>query len=153
IGRGIACELASIGFDVAIADLERDEDAEETLATVASRGARGMFVTCDVSDVEGHAAVIDAVRAELGPLTCLVNNAVVSVANRGDLPESSRESFGRLMRINLRGTFFLTQRVAAGFVAGEAANRYRSIINISSTNAYSVSTNRGEYCLSKSAIG
>src|SRR5690606_33724796 len=106
----------------------------------------------DVADLDGHQPMLDSLRASLGSLTCLVNNAGVSVASRVDLLHATPESFDRLMRINLRGPFFLTQRVASGFVANPAPGRYRSIINISSTNAYAASTNRGEYCLSKSAI-
>ena len=152
IGRGIAYALADAGFDVAVVDLERDADAEETLRGIRERGTRAEFVLCDVSDVDGHAAMLDAVRASLGPISCLVNNAGVSVAKRGDLLEATPESFDRLMRINLRGPFFLTQRVAAGFVAEPQAGHYRSIVNVSSANAFAASTNRGEYCLSKAAI-
>lgn len=152
IGRGIAYELASAGFDVGIADLEQDDDVTETLRGIAERGARAAFVAFDVADLDGHQPMLDSLRASLGSLTCLVNNAGVSVASRVDLLHATPESFDRLMRINLRGPFFLTQRVASGFVANPAPGRYRSIINISSTNAYAASTNRGEYCLSKSAI-
>jgi NAD(P)-dependent dehydrogenase (short-subunit alcohol dehydrogenase family) len=153
IGRGIAYVLAAAGFDVAVADLERDDDAEETLRGIRDHDARGEFVACDVADLDGHEGVLQAVRASLGPISCLVNNAGVSVARRGDLLEATPESFDRLMRINLRGPFFLTQRVAREFVANPKSEHYRSIINVSSANAYATSINRGEYCLSKSAIG
>lgn len=153
IGRGIAYELASAGFDVAVADLERDADAEETLQGVRGRGARAEFIACDVADLDGHEAILQTVRATLGPIGCLVNNAGVSVARRGDLLDATPESFDRLMGINLRGPFFLTQRVAREFIANPRSAHYRCIINVSSTNAYAVSTNRAEYCLSKSAIG
>lgn len=152
IGRGIVYALAVAGFDVAVADLDLDDDAEETLRGIDDRGARGLFVACDVADLDRHESVLQAVRGSLGPISCLVNNAGVSVARRGDLLEATPESFDRLMRINLRGPFFLTQRVAAGFLANPAADYYRSIINISSANAYAASTNRGAYCLSKAAI-
>jgi NAD(P)-dependent dehydrogenase (short-subunit alcohol dehydrogenase family) len=81
-----------------------------------------------------------------------VNNAGISVEKRGDLLETKPESFDRLMRVNLRGPFFLTQRVAAAFVADPRTDRYRSIINISSANAFAASINRGEYRLSKIAV-
>ena len=152
IGRGIAFALAEGGFDVAVADLEHDDDARQTLQGLRDRGVKAEFVRCDVADLDGHAAVLGAVRAALGPLSCLVNNAGVSVARRGDLLEATPESFDRLLRVNLRGPFFLTQRVAAGFVAEPRAGHYRCIVNISSANAFAVSTNRGEYCISKSAI-
>lgn len=153
IGRGIAWALAGAGFSVAVADLECDADAEETLEGVRERGVKAHFVKCDIADLDGHAAVIASVEQALGPITCLVNNAGISVAKRGDLLETTPESFDKLHQVNLRGPFFLTQRVAAGFVARPESQHYRCIVNISSANAFAASTNRGEYCLSKSAIG
>ncbi|HSV81251.1 MAG TPA: 3-ketoacyl-ACP reductase [Ramlibacter sp.] len=151
IGRGIAFALADAGFDVAIGDLSNDADADETLQGIRARGVRAEFVHCDVADVSRHEDVLDAVVAAVGPVSCLVNNAGVSVAQRGDLLEATPESFDRLIRVNLRGPFFLTQRFAARLVK-EPSDRYRAIVNISSANAFSASPNRGEYCLSKSAI-
>jgi len=152
IGRGIAYALAASGFDIAIADLAFDEDARETIDTLRARGGRAAFFACDVASIDQHAAVLDGVTRALGPLDCLVNNAGISVERRGDLLEVTPESFDRLMRVNLRGPFFLTQRVAAAFAADPRPERYRSIINISSANAFAASINRGEYCLSKSAV-
>jgi NAD(P)-dependent dehydrogenase (short-subunit alcohol dehydrogenase family) len=152
IGRGIALALAAQGFDVAIADLAQDEDANETVAGVRSRGMRAAFFACDVSDLESHPRLLDAIREQLGPVDCLVNNAGISVSRRGDLLEATPESFDQLLHVNLRGPFFLTQRVAAHFAADRESRHYRSIINISSANSFAASTNRGEYCLSKAAI-
>lgn len=152
IGRGIAYELAVAGFDVAVADLELDDDAAETLGGIRERGARGEFVQCDVADVDAHGAVLNAVRESLGPVSSLVNNAGISVERREDLLATTPESFDRLINTNLRGPFFLTQRVAAEFVSGGSRGHYRSIVNISSANAYAASINRAEYCLSKAAI-
>lgn len=154
IGRGIAYALARQGFDVTIGDLEQDADADETLGGIRERGGRATFVHCDVADIGAHAAVLDAAEQGTGPLHCLVNNAGISVARRGDLLEATPESFDLLMRVNLRGPFFLTQQMARRFVArgDRGAGGYRSIINVSSANAYAASPNRGEYCLSKSAV-
>jgi NAD(P)-dependent dehydrogenase (short-subunit alcohol dehydrogenase family) len=152
IGRGIAYALAQGGFDVVIGDLTRDADAEETLKGIAERGTRGAFVTCDVADINGHQAVIDRVEDAFGPLDCLVNNAGISVAKRGDLLETTPESFDQLMSVNLKGPFFLSQKIASRFLERRNDGRYRCIVNVSSANAFAVSPNRGEYCLSKSAV-
>jgi NAD(P)-dependent dehydrogenase (short-subunit alcohol dehydrogenase family) len=65
-------------------------------------------------------------------------------------------SYDEVMATNLKGPFFLTQRIARVMVeqvrAGEAAQPPR-IINIGSMSAYTSSTNRGEYCLSKAGMG
>jgi NAD(P)-dependent dehydrogenase (short-subunit alcohol dehydrogenase family) len=152
IGLGIACALAERGFDVAVADLVRDEAAERALEAIAAHGRRARFYVCDVADLDAPAALLAGGRADLGPLDCLVNNAGVSVERRGDLLDTTPESFDRLLRINLRGPFFLTQRVGRAFLADRDPGRYRSIVNVSSANAYAASINRGEYCLSKAAI-
>lgn len=152
IGRGIAYALADSGFNVVIGDLMQDADVEETLRGIQQRGRSAHFVQCDVADVTRHEDVIDSVEAAIGVLTCLVNNAGISVAKRGDLLEATPESFDDLFRVNLRGPFFLTQCVAKRFLARAHDGQYRTIINISSVSAFAVSPNRAEYCLSKSAI-
>lgn len=152
IGRGIVSALAAAGFDLAISDLVNDDETAETLAAAQAHGARAAFFPCDVADLSAHAALLDQVHTTLGPVTCLVNNAGISVAQRGDLLQASPESFDRLMQVNLRGPFFLTQRVARDFLERGDDGHYRCIVNISSANAFAASTNRGEYCLSKSAI-
>jgi NAD(P)-dependent dehydrogenase (short-subunit alcohol dehydrogenase family) len=152
IGRAIVLALAAGGFDVAVADLEQDQDADATVAEARKRGAKAAFFGCDISDLGAHDKLLEGVRRELGPVDCLVNNAGISVAKRGDLLDATPESFDRLLHVNLRGPFFLTQRVAASFVAEAGARHYRSIVNVSSANAFAASANRGEYCLSKAAI-
>ena len=153
IGRGIAYALAEAGFSVAVADLEHDADADETLKGIRDRGANGYFVRSDISNLQGHATLLESVEHALGPLTCLVNNAGISVAKRADLLEAGADSFDELFKVNLRGPFFLTQHVARRFVARVSDTHYRCIVNISSANSFAASINRAEYCLSKSAIG
>jgi len=152
IGRGIVVALAAAGFDVAVADLAEDAEAAETLSLAREQGVRSEFFYCDVSDLPGHKVLVEGVARRLGAIDCLVNNAGISVEKRGDLLQATPESFDRLMQINFRGPFFLTQRVAASFLQQADSTRYRSIVNISSANAYAASTHRGEYCVSKAAI-
>ncbi|MBO5924395.1 MAG: SDR family oxidoreductase, partial [Lentisphaeria bacterium] len=67
------------------------------------------------------------------------------------------ESFERVMKINLQGPFFLTQNLArrmANAAESETENnrKFRAIVNIGSVSADTASINRGEYCMSKSAV-
>ena len=81
-----------------------------------------------------------------------MNNAGGHGPVRGDLLDTTPEVFDRLLGINLRGTFFLTQAVAQA-MAREPANRtYRSIVIVSSANAAMASVEKGAYCVSKSAL-
>ncbi|MGH6944872.1 MAG: 3-ketoacyl-ACP reductase [Geminicoccaceae bacterium] len=151
IGRGIALALAEAGFDLVINDLERDQDAEATLVAAAERGARGRFVAADIADLGAHPSLVDGALGAFGRLDCLVNNAGVSALARGDLLDVSIESYDRCLSTNLRGPFFLTQRVARAMLEMPAAagGPPRSIVTITSVNAEIASISRGEYCISK----
>jgi NAD(P)-dependent dehydrogenase (short-subunit alcohol dehydrogenase family) len=154
IGRGICFALAQAGFDVAMIDVEDDEATRETLAGLRERGARAQFIRGDIADIASHAAVVDAVYGAFGTVGCLVNNAGVSAQKRGDLLDLQPDSFDRVVGINLRGTFFLTQAFARRMVAETppADAPTRSIVTISSVNAWLVGPDRGEYCISKSGL-
>jgi NAD(P)-dependent dehydrogenase (short-subunit alcohol dehydrogenase family) len=151
IGQGIAFALAEAGFDLVINDLARDAEAEATLTGLADRGARASFVAADLADLAAHPGLVDAAYGAFRRLDCLVNNAGVSVRNRGDLLDVSLESYDRCLDVNLRGAFFLTQRIARGMLEQTplAGGPPRSIVSITSVNAEIASINRGEYCISK----
>ena len=152
IGRGIALALARAGFDLALLDLARDAEAEATLAGVAAAGSAATFVAADIADLEAQRSAIDAAWTATGGIDCLVNNAGVSVAHRGDMLDVSPESFDRVLGINLRGTFFLTQALARRMVAAGARGHPRSIVTISSSNAEIASPERAEYCIAKAGL-
>ncbi|MDH3662512.1 MAG: 3-ketoacyl-ACP reductase [Alphaproteobacteria bacterium] len=155
LGRAIALALAGRGFDLALNDLADSDDLRETARQVNEAGAATIVLPADIADLDGHQPLIDQ-AASFGALTCLVNNAGVSVLARGDLLEASVESFDRCLEINTRATFFLTQAFAKHLLnplhkgpvkAGSPA----TIVVVSSANATAVSVNRGEYCVSKAA--
>ena len=156
IGRGIAYAFAEAGYDLVINDLVDDEATRETLRGIAERGGRGAFAQADVADVAGHGRLIDEALAPFGGIDVLVNNAGVSVAQRGDILDVTPESFDRLVSIDLRAPFFLTQALARRWLAAPqgvpAGAHRRSIITISSVNVEVVSLNRAEYCLAKAAL-
>ena len=151
IGRGSALALAEAGFDVVIVDLERDADAEQTLAGIAERGGHGAFLQGDIAALDGHAPLVDAAFDAFGRVDCLLNNAGVGVLSRGDLLDVTVESWDRCLATNLRGTFFLTQAVARRMlqVPPAAGSLQRSIVTVTSVNAEIASVSRGEYCVAK----
>ena len=138
-----------------LVDITRDDDAEETLATIAAQGQRGAMVIADIADVTRREALATDLFNAYGTLDCLVNNAgVVPAIRAGDLLDVSPESFDRVMGINLRGTFFLTQAVARRMVAESDANRAirRSIVTISSGVAGRPRMDWPEYAFSKTGL-
>jgi 3-oxoacyl-[acyl-carrier protein] reductase len=152
IGRGIAWAFADSGHDVVINDLVEDAAVAETLAGIRERGASGVFLRGDIADLEQHPAVVERAFAAFGGLEVLVNNAGIQVAKRQDMLQTTPESFDALMAINLRGPFFLTQRIAWRWLAEPDPPRARSIINIASVNSAMPATNRAEYCISKTGV-
>jgi NAD(P)-dependent dehydrogenase (short-subunit alcohol dehydrogenase family) len=151
IGKAIALTLAQDGFDVAVNDVEASAEIDAVAADIKALGRKSIAVIGDISHIQSHAAMLDLAET-IGQLSTLVNNAGVSVLNRGDLLEVSEESYNRCMDINVRGTFFLSQAFAKRLLAQPQKLVHRSIINISSANVSAVSIARGEYCVSKAAV-
>ncbi len=153
IGKGIALALAREGFAVAVNARALNEEIEQTVAALQALGVAAVAVPGDVGDLDGHAAMLDAAEAALGPLTTLVNNAGVSVMNRGDLLDVTPESYDRCQTINTRGAFFLTQAWARRVLARDRDPAlHHSVITVSSSNAQAASILRGEYCVSKAGM-
>lgn len=155
IGRAVAVSLAEHGFDVIISDLVRDDAVEETIAAIESQNQRAAFVAGNVAEIDDHERFISEVWSVFGPISCLVNNAGVQTACRGDMLDIPVESFDRLMSVNLRGPYFLTQRIADRMreeASGDPTRPKRSIIFISSGNAVIATAAQADYCISKSGI-
>jgi 3-oxoacyl-[acyl-carrier protein] reductase len=154
IGLGIAEALADRGFDLAINGVREPAAIAAVLAELGKRGATVRYCRGDVAVASDRQAIIDAVRAAFGRLDVLVNNAGVAVAKRVDILEATEESFDRVMGINLKGPYFLTQLAARWMIEERQSDTaFRGvIINISSISATEASINRGEYCISKAGI-
>ncbi|MFO1034766.1 MAG: 3-ketoacyl-ACP reductase [Hyphomicrobiales bacterium] len=148
IGKAIALALADANFDVAVADVVDSDELQAVAAEIRGKGLKTAAIVADIGDISGHARLLDAAEAALGPLTTLVNNAGVSVMSRGDLLDVTPESYDRCLNINTRGTFFLTQAFARR-VRDVPSHCHRSIVSVTSCNATAVSIARGEYCISK----
>lgn len=154
IGYAIASKLASDGFDIAVNDIRDESDVAEALDGLRSAGVDVMYCKADVSKADDRAKMVGDIRDRFGRLDVLVNNAGVAPNERADILDASEASFDRLISINLKGPYFLTQ-----LVANWMAEQYRadqnfrgSIVNISSISATVTSVNRGDYCISKAGI-
>jgi 3-oxoacyl-[acyl-carrier protein] reductase len=155
IGRAICWALAEGGFDIVVNDIVEDEAVGDTLSGIEARGGHATFLRGDVGDLARHGALIRAAWEAFGGIDCLVNNAGVQVEVRGDLLDVTAESWDRVIRTNLRGPFFLTQRIARQMIATpprQGSGGRRSIVNIASINSERASINRSEYCISKTGI-
>jgi 3-oxoacyl-[acyl-carrier protein] reductase len=154
IGRGIAEALADSGLDLAINGVRGAEQVADVLSALRKCGADVHYVRGDVGVSNDRQAIVDAVRAQFGRLDVLVNNAGVAPNVRADILEASEESFDRVIGINLKGPYFLTQLAARWMIEQRRADPSFTgvVVNISSVSATEASINRGDYCISKAGV-
>lgn len=162
IGRGISLELAKAGHDLII-NFAGNEAAARRTATDCVQSAReqgyaiqAVIRQANVGSAEDREKLIDFARKRLGRLDLLVNNAGISSIGRKDILEAVEEDFDRLMAVNLKGPFFLSQLAANWMIEQRESlgESYRpKIVTISSISAYAASTNRADYCIAKAGLG
>src|SRR3954451_12929776 len=154
IGLGIAESLASSGFDLAINGIRDEEQVADSMQLLRALGAVAHYFRGDVSVAEDRQQILAGVRSRFSRLDVLVNNAGVAPNVRADILEASEESFDRVLGINLKGPYFLTQLAAHWMIEQRRSNSdfHGVIVNISSVSATEASINRGDYCISKACI-
>jgi len=159
IGRGIALELAKQGFD--LAGNSRVFDSKNTASGIfevkqqtEKLGAQFLPMQGDVSSLDDHRHMLGLILEKFGRIDLLVNNAGVAPEKRLDIMEATTGSFDRVLGINLRGPFFLTQTIAHQMVAQmkEKPERPSAIVFVTSVSAYTSSPSRAEYCISKAGL-
>lgn len=159
IGRGIVLELAKNEFNVVGIDIVYElENKEKGLFEVKDRveelNTEFLPIQADISSPEDHNKILRQTLEKFGRVDVLVNNAGVAPKVRMDILETTPESYDRLMTINARGPFFLTQKIANQMVeqVKKESTQKPYIIFIGSISAYYSSPARAEYCISKAAL-
>jgi 3-oxoacyl-[acyl-carrier protein] reductase len=152
IGRGIAMALAGVGHDVVVNYAANAEAAQGVVSEVEALGARAVAVRADVSLAPDRRRLVDEAVAAFGGIDLLVNNAGVAPSARADILEAGEESFDRVLAVNLKGPYFLTQLVARHMIEQGPRQAAAKIVVISSISAYAASVNRGDYCLAKAGL-
>ncbi|MEU6140606.1 SDR family NAD(P)-dependent oxidoreductase [Streptomyces sp. NPDC047081] len=145
IGRGIATVLAAKGASVAVWDLNA-EGAEKTAAEIQAAGGTAIAVGGDAADAEAVARSAARTREELGPVTILVNNAGTTAYE--PFTSISEASWDRMIAINLKGPFLVTQQLIPDMV--EAG--WGRIVNISSSSAQTGAPAMAHYASSKGGV-
>ena len=142
IGKASAIALAKKGYKIVGMGRSESPDLSDF------EGFDITYVKGDISSGEDRATLFDTAVAK-GELSVLVNVAGVAPKVRRDILEMTEESYDYVMGINTKGTLFLTQAVANEMIK---QGKGGSIVNISSCSAYTSSTSRGEYCISKAGV-
>jgi NAD(P)-dependent dehydrogenase (short-subunit alcohol dehydrogenase family) len=153
IGRGISLTLAENNCTVVAVGTRSADDAaiREYISELTERSPESVYIAADISSDSDCERLVSEVAERFGNIDFHINNAGVAPSVRADILETTRESFDRLIDINLKGTFFLTQKIARMMIE-KNADYMRGIINISSISAYTASVSRPEYCISKAGI-
>ena len=142
IGKASALLLAKNGYKIVGMDVVTSPDLSDF------DGLDVEYISGDLSSSADRKKLLDTALA-CGEISALVNVAGVAPKVRRDILEMTEESYDFVMGINAKGTLFLTQEVANAMVAQKSGG---SIVNISSCSAYTSSTSRGEYCISKASV-
>lgn len=154
IGLGIARALAAEGWNLAVNGMRPEDSVRSTLEELQAWGVEVIYCQGNVGEAADRGRMIAQVMEKWGRINALVNNAGVAPKERKDLLEMTEESFDRVLGINLKGSFFLSQLAAREMVKAKEADAGfpACIVNVSSISATVTSINRGEYCISKAGL-
>jgi 3-oxoacyl-[acyl-carrier protein] reductase len=160
IGKAIALELYRNGFKIVINgartnQLSFDYINELNEIREDKEVENYLFVQADISLKVEREKLINEMRNKFSKIDVLINNAGIAPEKRVDLLETTEESFEKLMKVNLQGSFFLTQAIAKWMIEIKRINSktYEPyVINISSISSFTASINRAEYCISKAGM-
>lgn len=152
IGRGIVTALAREGFDCVVNYARNAAAAAEVGREVESAGGKSLLVQADVSVATDRQKLVAETVARFGRVDLLVNNAGVAPDVRADILEAGEESFDRLINVNLKGPYFLTQLVAKQMIGQPTGGMPPKVVTVSSISAYTASVNRGDYCVAKAGL-
>jgi NAD(P)-dependent dehydrogenase (short-subunit alcohol dehydrogenase family) len=130
IGKATAHRFAQEGAKVALM-ARREAEGQAVQQAICATGGEAVFIQCDVSDRRAVEAAVAQTVARYGGLHVLFNNAGGGALDR--FPEESEEVWERVLKVNLTGTFLMSQAVWPHFIAAGGG----TIINMSSLAAVS----------------
>jgi NAD(P)-dependent dehydrogenase (short-subunit alcohol dehydrogenase family) len=146
IGRAVALTLADAGASVAVVYSTDEKNGLETARLVTEAGGKAQAFGIDLENLDSISAGVEAITSELGSPDILVNNAAI----RPQIPltEVTPERWDHVFRVNVRGPFFLTQKLVPAMVE----RRWGRIINMGGLHGYIGSANRSQVHASKLAV-
>ena len=145
MGRAICHHLARQGNRVAVLDIN-GEAAGAVAKEVAAEGGTALGAAVDVSDRAAIDAALDEVRTAFGPVGIMVTSA--GIEGFEDFLDISADAWGRMMAVNLTGTFHCLQAAVPDMI--EAG--WGRIVTISSSSAQSGTRRMSHYVASKGGV-
>jgi 3-oxoacyl-[acyl-carrier protein] reductase len=144
IGRAVSERLAAEGYNIAIAFRSDEASALEVADAVRQAGGSAVCVRCDVACSDDVSNLFDTAHKAFGGLDVTVNCAGDMMV--GTLEDFDPEVFDRLVAVNIRGTFLVSQQAARRTRPGGA------IINISTAAERQAIPGYGPYAMTKGAV-
>jgi NAD(P)-dependent dehydrogenase (short-subunit alcohol dehydrogenase family) len=145
IGEATARLLARANAAVAVADLAEDA-AQRVAADIEATGGRALAVGLDVADTASVDAGLKLVRAELGPVRLLVNNAATWVIK--PFAETTPEEIDRIFAVTVTGTMNMTRAVLADLTAAPGGR----VVNVISDSGRTGEAWMAAYASAKAAL-
>lgn len=147
IGQGIAKRLGSEGAKVIVDYIGDPAGANETLRAIEQAGGEGEIVRADVTSIGDDRCLVDEAWKRFGAADFLVNNA--GMEHKSDFWDTSEADYDKVMTVNLRGPFLLTQAFVQKL---RSAKRPGRIVNISSVHEDMAFPGFATYCCSKGGL-
>jgi len=147
IGQGIARRLGAEGVKVIVDYIGSADGAQETQRAIQQAGGESEIVLADITRSADIGNLIDTAWTKFGSADILVNNA--GMEHKSAFWDTQEAEYEKVMAVNLRGPFFLTQRFVQRL---RGANRPGRIVNISSVHEDMAFPGFSTYCCSKGGV-
>jgi glucose 1-dehydrogenase len=147
IGQGIAKRLGCEGAKVIVDYVGTSEGAKETERAIEQAGGEGQIVQADITSSADIHKLVDAAWSKFGSADILVNNA--GMEKKSDFWDTTEADYDKVMAVNLRGPFFLTQAFVRRLRDARKPGR---IVNISSVHEDMAFPGFATYCCSKGGV-
>jgi len=144
IGKGIAVYFAKLGANIVLNG--RSEISQELLDEIRAFGVEAVGIHGDISDFAEAGLMVAQAEEQLGPIDILINNA--GITNDKLMLRMNEEDFNSVLKINLCGTFNMTQQMVKLFMK----RRSGSIINLSSVVGLIGNVGQANYAASKAGV-
>ena len=146
IGRSLALDFADQGWDVAVHYHSSRDTANQLATEIRSRGVAATAVTCDLSDTDAVLTLVNRAAEQLGPITCLINNA--SEFRFDSIADMTPSGWDLHLDVNLKAPVFLAQSLADNLPAGAAGN----VINSIDQRVWNLTPDFFSYTVSKAGL-
>lgn len=146
IGRTIALALAQNGWDVVVHYARSAAEAQATVADIIALGQRAIALQCDLNDEAAVKTLLDRAAAQLGSISCVVNNA--SLFDYDSAADFSTTCLDAHMHTNLVAPVLLAQALHRATPEGAQA----VVVNLLDQKLFNLNPDFLSYTLSKAAL-